>query len=418
MEVRIIKGISKVDIKNEPFKLFGRLIPRFDGKNWHYKEELWRQSEIREMCFPQENYNPQASKSTFVGAFDGDKCVGLAVLTHHMFKFMYLEDLKVNALYRGRGIASELISKCMELALAKGYRGLYTIGQDNNLAACRLYLKNGFEIGGFNNTVYEGTEQEGKADIVFYLQEKVEFRMANSDDAAVLVDIYNDAFLEDYKRYGVCPGYGRTVEQMAVSIKENPKHIVFLGQKPVGVIAYRHEGRGNYHIGCIAIKSDYQRMGLGSQAFRHMLSLCRDWERITLETPSDKQQNISFYTKMGFETNGQIIDAGVKLTKFVMEKKNNVLRDDNYQEELQEKEIQKQAVKEAISEIDSIIAELENADIELDIEEAVAEETKVKLTKEGEEEISLNQEEIGIAVEEEAPKPKANDWEGTGFQRF
>ena len=49
MEVRIIKGISKVDIKNEPFKLFGRLIPRFDGKNWHYKEELWRQSEIREM---------------------------------------------------------------------------------------------------------------------------------------------------------------------------------------------------------------------------------------------------------------------------------------------------------------------------------------------------------------------------------
>ena len=115
-----------------------------------------------------------------------------------------------------------------------------------------------------------------------------------------------------------------------------------------------------------------------------MLSLCRDWERITLETPSDKQQNISFYTKMGFETNGQIIDAGVKLTKFVMEKKNNVLRDDNYQEELQEKEIQKQAVKKAISEIDSIISELENADIELDIEEAVAEETKVKLTKEGE----------------------------------
>ena len=87
---------------------------------------------------------------------------------------------------------------------------------------------------------------------------------------------------------------------------------------------------------------------------------------------------------MGFETNGQIIDAGVKLTKFVMEKKNNVLRDDNYQEELQEKEIQKQAVKKAISEIDSIISELENADIELDIEEAVAEETKVKLTKEGE----------------------------------
>ncbi len=47
-------------------------------------------------------------------------------------------------------------------------QGVYTIGQDNNLSACLFYLRNGFEIGGFDNRVYRGTGQEGKANILFY----------------------------------------------------------------------------------------------------------------------------------------------------------------------------------------------------------------------------------------------------------
>ena len=47
--------------------------------------------------------------------------------------------------------------------------GLYTIGQDNNLNACLFYLSCGFQIGGFDNKVYKGTSQEGKSDILFYL---------------------------------------------------------------------------------------------------------------------------------------------------------------------------------------------------------------------------------------------------------
>ena len=55
------------------------------------------------------------------------------------------------------------------IALENGYHGIYTIGQDNNLSADLFYLKNGFEIGGFNTQVYKGTKQEGKSDIYFYL---------------------------------------------------------------------------------------------------------------------------------------------------------------------------------------------------------------------------------------------------------
>ena len=57
----------------------------------------------------------------------------------------------------------------LEEAQKRGYKGLYTIAQDNNLNACLFYLKTGFAIGGFDNRVYGGTSQADKADILFYL---------------------------------------------------------------------------------------------------------------------------------------------------------------------------------------------------------------------------------------------------------
>ena len=85
------------------------------------------------------------------------------------FKYMYLCDLKVSAAAWGRGIGMKLIERAKELAREKGYRGIYVIAQDNNLGACLFYLKCGFRIGGFDTEVYRGTAQEGKSDIIFYL---------------------------------------------------------------------------------------------------------------------------------------------------------------------------------------------------------------------------------------------------------
>ena len=41
------------------------------------------------------------------------------------------------------GIASELIKEGQKYTGELGYKGIYTIGQDNNLAACKFYLKQG-----------------------------------------------------------------------------------------------------------------------------------------------------------------------------------------------------------------------------------------------------------------------------------
>lgn len=173
IEVRIIDAAHQQDIRipNEPFSLFGRMAPSYTGGQWQYRIVRFREEDIGEMCFPDENYDYDelSQNSIFVGAYDGDRCIGLAILQHAMLKYMYLYDLKVNRDYRGRRIGRMLIEKAKEVALNEGYRGIYTQGQDNNLGACLFYLKNGFVIGGLDTHVYVGTSQEGKSDIIFYL---------------------------------------------------------------------------------------------------------------------------------------------------------------------------------------------------------------------------------------------------------
>ena len=170
----IIKTIDKsheadINIPNEPFALFGRMIPSYVDSKWSYTTEKF--DTVTEMCFPDENYNYDelAENHIFVGAYDGGKCIGLAILCHSWNKYMYLYDLKVNKEYRGQHIGELLIEKSKEIASEQNYNGLYTQGQDNNLGACQFYIKCGFVIGGLNTHVYNGTKQEGKADIYFYL---------------------------------------------------------------------------------------------------------------------------------------------------------------------------------------------------------------------------------------------------------
>lgn len=170
----IIKIIDKtheadINIPNEPFMLFGRMIPSYVNGKWDYITEKF--DTVTEMCFPDENYNYDelAKNHIFVGAYDGDKCIGLAILCHSWNRYLYIYDLKVNEGYRRNNIGGMLIEKTTKIAREQGYNGLYTIGQDNNLGACLFYIKQNFAIGGLNTNVYKGTKQEGKADIYFYL---------------------------------------------------------------------------------------------------------------------------------------------------------------------------------------------------------------------------------------------------------
>ena len=153
-------------LPNEPFTVWGRMIPALSQGRWTYTIE--KDEHETEMVFPDFPYDLTRDDAVFLGAYDGDQCIGLAVLRRDMFLYLYLDDLKVNAAYRGQGVGGMLIAACMEEARKQRLLGVYTIGQDNNVSACLFYLRHGFEIGGFDNRCYRGTKQEGKANIIFY----------------------------------------------------------------------------------------------------------------------------------------------------------------------------------------------------------------------------------------------------------
>lgn len=173
LDIRVIDAAHQQDINipNEPFPLCGRMIPSYTDGQWGHSVVRYPEDSVSEMRFPDEHYDYAAMQgsSVFLGAYDGEKCVGLAILQDAWMKYMYLYDLKVSRDYRRRGAGAALMAKARDIALARGYRGLYTQAQDNNLTACLFYLSQGFFIGGLDTQVYKGTRQEGKSDIIFYL---------------------------------------------------------------------------------------------------------------------------------------------------------------------------------------------------------------------------------------------------------
>ena len=172
IRITVIDREHRQDIRlpNEPFALTGRVVPSYVNEQWSYEVRPFPPEQVGEMCFPDENYDYDERKdSVFLGAYKNEKCVGLALLQPGFFRYLYLYDLKVCQAYRGQRIGAMLMDKAREIALQQGYRGLYTQGQDNNVGACLFYLHYGFHIGGLDTDVYRGTRQEGKADILFYL---------------------------------------------------------------------------------------------------------------------------------------------------------------------------------------------------------------------------------------------------------
>ena len=92
IEIRRIGAQNRQDINipNEPFPVFGRLEPRYADGRWTYSEKLF--GDVTETCFPDENYSfaDMSENSVFLGAYDGETCIGLAILQKGFFKYMYL----------------------------------------------------------------------------------------------------------------------------------------------------------------------------------------------------------------------------------------------------------------------------------------------------------------------------------------
>ena len=141
---------------------------------------------------------------------------------------------------------------------------------------------------------------------------KIEYRKAETEDAEMLINIYNASFYSDYRRF---------IEMMEASIRDNPKYIILCDNKPVGCVSCKMQEMRVYEITCLCIVPEYQGKGIGTQAVRFVKTLYEDWEKITLVTPVDKKENVKFYTeKCGFRIVSTETDGNVELARFVLEK--------------------------------------------------------------------------------------------------
>lgn len=143
------------------------------------------------------------------------------------------------------------------------------------------------------------------------------YKYADTSDADVLIEIYNSAFHDDFIRYGECPAYGRSREDMEQSIQDFPKIIAYEQDKAIGVISYKQEAPGKYYIGCLAVIKDMQGCGIGTQLMNHFMNEHSDWNELTLVTPKDNERNIKFYTgRFGFDIVGEEDDGKVTVLWF------------------------------------------------------------------------------------------------------
>ncbi len=60
-EIRLIdvQHSKDINLPNEPFKLFGRLIPKYSDGKWSWKTELFAPENASEMRFPDEHYDSE-----------------------------------------------------------------------------------------------------------------------------------------------------------------------------------------------------------------------------------------------------------------------------------------------------------------------------------------------------------------------
>ncbi|MGH9944702.1 MAG: GNAT family N-acetyltransferase [Pyrinomonadaceae bacterium] len=70
--------------------------------------------------------------------------------------YAYVEDIVVDVEFRRRGVGRALIQQAVQWAQDKQLSGMMLETQNNNVAACLLYQRCGFELGGFDRLLYQG----------------------------------------------------------------------------------------------------------------------------------------------------------------------------------------------------------------------------------------------------------------------
>ena len=150
---------------------------------------------------------------------------------------------------------------------------------------------------------------------------EIKFERATINDTETLINVRNQCFYADYIKYGECPGYNISKEDMTNSIINRIAYKIICNNQVVGNISLTDNKDGTYYLGCLCVIPDYENKGIGQDAIRFIESEFPNASLWTLQTPADKERNHYFYKKMGYSIVKEYMEDSVKL--LIFEKKVN-----------------------------------------------------------------------------------------------
>ena len=101
-------------------------------------------------------------------AWLGERAVGHVVVSRHWNNLAYVDELAVDALARGQGVAKALLDVVRFWAVKQGLPGIMLETQNNNLPACRLYERCGFRLGGIDYLRYQAIDAASHETALFW----------------------------------------------------------------------------------------------------------------------------------------------------------------------------------------------------------------------------------------------------------
>lgn len=163
--------VHDLDKLNQPFLVFGRLIPSLVNCKWTWTEELFETPYEKRYPDDETNYREFIDNPDKIvyAAYADDRCIGRIRLRRNWNKFCFIEDIEVDRRHRRMGIGRKLIDAAIGWAREGGMRGLMLETQDTNLAACRFYQRCGFELGAADTMLYRNFPDRDEIALFWYM---------------------------------------------------------------------------------------------------------------------------------------------------------------------------------------------------------------------------------------------------------
>lgn len=98
----------------------------------------------------------------YVAEVGGQEAAILTIQYMDWNKTLLIHDLYVDRTFKKQGIGSQLMERVKKRATELGARAVTLETQSSNYPAIQFYLKNGFELIGFNTISYSNTDVQNK----------------------------------------------------------------------------------------------------------------------------------------------------------------------------------------------------------------------------------------------------------------